>query len=376
MASADSDGARAHAQEKYFNSEMIVCYAVNITYENLAEELVKQGYLEAVTGLQKLDFNYRYGITFKDFNLRDKLVVNGLDIGTQHISFMYHAKKNELIRVLVSKLPMGISDDDICAVLNSYGDILSVQQVTRVIFGQKLDTGDRVVKFKKLQNDIPSYVTVRGWKAYIMYKGQPKTCRFCGKVGHFARDCPSRKPDERPRENRDKSKEKEKADEPTENMEVSEAIVTPTVTPTYEDLVTDLLDNLAEPEPDPVQVPTKVAENLDSDVSSNTPEVKPLGAKESLKGGVTKKGKKRRKKKIPVVEPENSRPYLSEKLEELGLSKYYSGDTFDRKNQRWDCDFCGYSNDNPYMIGIHVRDNHFEELCEFVRKYPDYGRYR
>ena len=269
MASGDSDGARAHAQEKYFNSEMIVCYAVNITYENLAEELVKQGYLEAVTGLQKMDFNYRYGITFRDFNLRDKLVVNGLDIGTQHISFMYHAKKNELTRVLVSKLPMGILDDDICAVLNSYGDILSVQQVTRVIYGQKLDTGDRVVKFKKIHKDIPSYVTVRGWKAYIMYKGQLKTCRSCGKVGHFAKDCPSkRKPDERSRENQDKSKEKEKADEPTENMEVIESTVTPTVTPTHEDLVQDLLDNLAEPESDSVQVPTKVAENLDSEFAS------------------------------------------------------------------------------------------------------------
>ena len=57
------------------------------------------------------------------------------------------------------------------------------------MFGQKLDTGDLVVTFKKINKDIPSYVTVRGWKAFIMYRGQPKTCRSCGKVDRFAMDC-------------------------------------------------------------------------------------------------------------------------------------------------------------------------------------------
>ena len=38
--------------------------------------------------------------------LRDKLVVNGLDIDGVHISFGIMTKKNELTRVLVSRLPM------------------------------------------------------------------------------------------------------------------------------------------------------------------------------------------------------------------------------------------------------------------------------
>ena len=117
-------------------------------------------------------------------------------------------------------------------------------------------------------------------------------------------------------------------------------VIEPTVIPTYEDRVTDLLDNLAKPESDPVQVPTKVAENLDSEITSkvltnesasnSTSEVKPLGAKDSLKGGagVTKRGKKKKKKKIPEVEPDNSRPYVIEKLEALGFSKWYSGSTY------------------------------------------------
>ena len=85
----------------------------------------------------------------------DKLVVNGLDIDGIHVTFMYHAKKNDLTRVLVSKMPLRISDVEICAVLDNYGVILSVQQVTRVMFGQKLDTGDPVVTFKKINVNIP-----------------------------------------------------------------------------------------------------------------------------------------------------------------------------------------------------------------------------
>ena len=88
-----------------------------IAYERIAEELVKQEYLKAVTGFHKLDFHHRYGVAhaFSDPNLRDKLVVNGLDIDGIHVTFIYHAKKIDLTRVLVSKLPLGISDDEIRA---------------------------------------------------------------------------------------------------------------------------------------------------------------------------------------------------------------------------------------------------------------------
>ena len=115
-------------------------------------------------------------MAFSDPTLCDRLVVNGLNIDGIHVSFVYHARKNDLTRVLVSKLPLGVSNDEILSALDYYGDILSVQQVTKVMFGKRLDTGDRVVIFKKIHKDIPSYVPVRGWKAYIMYTGQPKTC--------------------------------------------------------------------------------------------------------------------------------------------------------------------------------------------------------
>ena len=274
MSDADA-GARAHAQEKFFNSEMLVCFAQDIVQERIIGVLEEQGYWKAVTVFQKLDFR-RYGIVFSDPDLRDNLAVNGLDIDGVHITFGYHRHRSYFVRVLVSRLPAGVPDKDICSVLNCYGEILKVQQVTKVWYGIQVDTGDRVVVFKKIHTDIPSYVTIRGWKTFIRYRGQPKTCQSCGKVGHFAKDCPfKRKPDER--SHQDNPEKKRKTDEKRTGdkvIPVNMEIIESSVIPNHEEIIKDLMDTLTEIEHDPdhsVQdkvedVTSKVAENLDSDV--------------------------------------------------------------------------------------------------------------
>ena len=277
---------------------------------------------------------------------------------SRDVSFVHHAKKNDLTGVLVSKLTMGISNDEIRFALDYYGDILSVQQVTKVMFGKKLDTGDRVVLFKEIHKDIPSYVPVRGWKAYIMYTGQPKTCRSCGKVGHFAKNCSSkRKPDETFSEDQNipgkkrKSNEKSTGDQDIPvNMEITEL----SVIPTHEQVIKELMDTLAEIGPDPVepvqgnmkesQSVKKDSPDIDKSCSSqssmNSPSdaegsaalpkqstegnlaagddkqgnssqisgVKPLGAKDSMKGA-TGVGKKKKKKKRDYFYGECGNPW-------------------------------------------------------------------
>ena len=311
MSDADA-GARAHAQEKFFNSEMLVCFAQDIVQERIIEVLEEQGYWKAVTVFQKLDFR-RFGIVFSDPDLRDKLAVNGLDIDGVHITFGYHRHRSYFVRVLVSRLPAGVPDEDICSGLNCYGEILKVQQVTKVWYGIQVDTGDRVVVFKKIHTDIPSYVTIRGWKTFIRYRGQPKTCRSCGKVGHFAKDCPfKRKPDEKNQDNPEKKRKTDEKRTGDKDKPVNMEIIEPSVIPTHEELIKDLMETLTEIETDPVHsvqdkvrepstsgtesatvqsvqsnsietITVKVAGNLDSDVSSVpdssiTSEVKSLAA--------------------------------------------------------------------------------------------------
>ena len=99
-----------------------------------------------------------------DPTLRDRLVVNGLNglnIDGVHVNFVYHAKKNDLTRVLVSKLPVGVSNEEILLALDYYSDILSVQQVTKVMFGKRLGPRSHL---QENSQEYPSYVPVRGWK--------------------------------------------------------------------------------------------------------------------------------------------------------------------------------------------------------------------
>ena len=99
---------------------------------------------------------------------------------------------NPLPRVLafIAELPIGITNEEIANVLKQYGSILNIASIDKVMYGRKIDTGDRVVTFSSINDAVPSYVHVRGWRAFVKYRGQVSTCKICGDSGHLAKNCP------------------------------------------------------------------------------------------------------------------------------------------------------------------------------------------
>ena len=175
----------------YFN--VVVCFANGIQYIQLATELDKKGYWQYVTGLQRVHYNRRFASVFNRPEPRDHLVEHGLDIGGKHVQFGYHKKRiPPKSRVLVAELPICITDLEICGVFRNYGKIFSVNKVEKVIQNRKIDSGERIITFTftSITVNIPSYVHVSGWKAFVKYKGQEQTCRRCSQTGHMAKDCP------------------------------------------------------------------------------------------------------------------------------------------------------------------------------------------
>ena len=162
--------------------------ANGMTYEQLADGLNKQGFWKSVSGFQKVHFNRRYALVVEDVSARNKLVESGLNIDGRHIMFSYH-RGRVYTRVLISQLPIGISELDLREIFSFYGEILQITYVTKIMYGRGIDTGDRVLIFKKIDKHVPSYVFGRSWKAFIEYAGQPQTCRICGLTGHIAKDC-------------------------------------------------------------------------------------------------------------------------------------------------------------------------------------------
>ena len=137
-----------------------------------------------------MGFNRRYGIVIESQNARDLPVESGLNIDGKHISFAYHTRRDVRKRVYVSQVPLDITELEFREAFSFDGDILEVTRLTKILHGRKIDTGDRVLVFKELRKEIPSYVHVRIWNAIVRYNGQLQTCRVCSLAGHFAKDCP------------------------------------------------------------------------------------------------------------------------------------------------------------------------------------------
>ena len=164
MSYAQADGSGAHAQEKYYNGNLLVCHVGTISYDKITEALHKEGYWKHVQVFQTVDLHRRYAVEFKGIYIRPKW------------------------KVFISQLPSGITNQETRTALQSHGVVRDVQAITKTLYERRYDTGDRLVIFSALSKDIPSYLDIKGWKAFIRYNNQLKTCRICEQTGHFAKD--------------------------------------------------------------------------------------------------------------------------------------------------------------------------------------------
>ena len=190
MAYAQAAGSGNPKEKKFFNGNMVQCFARNVPLDDLVEALEKEKILPFLTAIQRVKYNVMYALASDNFTVLEGLVLNGLNVGDVHLTFFYHKKK--YVNVFVSNVPFGVKATDVQMRLSAYGLVKSVHMIYKDFRGYKLPTGDWSVSFERLHVDIPSYVLIRGWSAYIKYEGQPQTCRNCNQTGHIFANCPQR----------------------------------------------------------------------------------------------------------------------------------------------------------------------------------------
>ena len=155
-----------------------------------------------------------YALVVDNICVRQDLVAYGLNVDGIHLDFKYHKMNGP--KVYVSNVPCGVSSLDIQEAFKPYGIIREIKKITKFYYGYELDTGDRIITFETLIKPIPSYVAVRGWWAYVKYRGQAQTCRYCEEEGHIGVNCPKRNGKQG---NRSKPEEKSSNEETVQNAE-------------------------------------------------------------------------------------------------------------------------------------------------------------
>ena len=183
---------RKNADGKYFNENPLAVSAVGPTRDEAIQDPRKHGYPHLIPGVQTLEFGKWIAAQIDNEKARNKTPTEGVVIGKHTIYFHQH-RRSDITKVFVNQLPLGISHDDVKATPSRHGRIRSSWPVKKSYYDRQLCNGDWCILFDVLREPIPSYVNVRGWNAYVTYRGQAKTCRRCNYTGHLARDCPFRK---------------------------------------------------------------------------------------------------------------------------------------------------------------------------------------
>lgn len=119
-------------------------------------------------------------------------------------TFRGHQLKIEAVKattvVVIDRVPYGLPQEAIKAVLNKYGIISGLKAITHKGYGMS-----KMRVEIELKQDIPSRVTVQGNPINVFYKNQPRSCFVCREGGHEARNCPRKAGPARPPNPADKT---------------------------------------------------------------------------------------------------------------------------------------------------------------------------
>ena len=94
-----------------------------------------------------------------------------------------------IVRVLVDRAPLPLSDDHFISALSPYGRVVSVKSLTVRGF-PFICSGTRMVSMSVLK-PIPPELTIASFPCSVRYQGQPKFFFRCRYFGHFGNSCPT-----------------------------------------------------------------------------------------------------------------------------------------------------------------------------------------
>ncbi|KAL9699604.1 hypothetical protein quinque_003045 [Culex quinquefasciatus] len=92
------------------------------------------------------------------------------------------------VEVKVYELPPYLPNGTIAKHLSAFGEVLSIKDDVWQKFFPGVPNGTRTVRMK-LKKSIPSYVNMEDECAYVKYRNQIATCRFCGRNLHIGSKC-------------------------------------------------------------------------------------------------------------------------------------------------------------------------------------------
>lgn len=143
------------------------CIQPSMTKARVIIELKSQAYVEQLVA---------------DHSLKHTVELNNKEYAIPIIPY------DNAVEVRIADLPSYFSTEMIVKHLAPYGEVVSTQEEVWKNFWPGLSTGVRLARMR-IRKPIPSYIPMTTHTAYITYRNQIRTCRYCGRPLHIGRSC-------------------------------------------------------------------------------------------------------------------------------------------------------------------------------------------